>query len=317
MGAWTRAGVRLIGFAVTVAALAAIGARAAVPDAGVSAAGGAPGSPLADIGQVELVKSDFVFVEGLRWVPALGALLVSDPYGETIYKLTTPPDRFDPFRPHSNGANGLDVDARGHLVAAEVGANREKSPGAVSRQRDDGTWADAIRDYRGLTLGHPNDLVALPDGTIFFSDLALAPHRLLRIDPAGVLSHPLDTGDARMNGLALSPDRKTFYAGGGGMVQVYDVAGGKLGQLRATYTTEPTPDGLCVDRAGNLFVGTQRGVQVWNTKTGTPWGLIALPGLTGKDRATECAFADRDARTLYMAAVSKLFRVRLARPGVY
>jgi gluconolactonase len=287
-------------------------------DIGASvAADRALGSPLAGMGQVELVKTGFVFVEGLRWAPAVGALLVSDAYGEIIYKLT-PPNRLDPFRPRSNGANGLDVDARGHLVAAEVGANREKSKGAVSRQRDDGTWADAIGDYRGLSLAHPNDIVALPGGTIFFSDLGLA-HRLLRIDPNGVLSHPLDVGDARMNGLALSPDKKIFYASGGGFVQAFDVdvGSGQLTRLRATYTTEPTPDGMCVDAAGNLFVGTQKGVQVWNTTTGKPWGLIALPGLTGNDRATECAFADADARTLYVSALSKLYRVRVAQPGAY
>ena len=44
--------------------------------------------------------------------------------------------------------------------------------------------------------------------------------------------------------------------------------------------------------------------------------MIALPGL-GADRATECAFAEPDARTLYIPAVTKLYRVRTANAGVH
>jgi len=311
--------LRLIGFALAGAGIAALADRVAVVDAQAKmSATSAPDpgdSPLTGLGKVELVKDGFVFVEGLRWVPAQKALLVSDAHGETIYKLT-PPATFVPFRPRSNGANGLDLDPRGRLVAAEVGADREKKPGAVSRRRDDGTWEDAVHDYSGMTLGHPNDIVALPDGTLFFSDLAQV-HRLFRVDAHGVLGHPLADGDAKTNGLALSPDKTVLYAGGGGVVKVFDVKGAELVGPRAVYTTEPTPDGMCVDTAGNLYVGTQRGVQVWNTKTGQPWGLIPLPGLTGIERACECEFADEDARTLYVSAVAKLFRVRMARPGVY
>jgi 6-phosphogluconolactonase len=274
-------------------------------------------SPLDGLGPVELVKTGFAFVEGLHWSPARHAMLVSDAYGETIYEVT-PPAIFRPFRANSNGANGLDLDPQGRVVAAEVGADREKRPGAVSRQQADGRWTDAITDYRGIVLGHPNDVVALPDGSVLFSDLALA-HRLLRIDPQGRLSQALEGGDAHMNGLALSPDKKIFYASGGGVVQSFDVTGkdSALIRRRTVFVTEPSPDGLCLDTEGNLYVGTKRGVQVFDPDTGRPWGLIPLPGLGPDDRATECGFADADRRTLYISARSRLFRVRTARPGVY
>jgi alpha-galactosidase len=270
-------------------------------------------SPLEGLGPVELVRSGFAFVEGLRWLPERQVMLVSDAYGETVYQLT-PPDRWEPFRPASNGANGLDLDAGGHLVAAEVGGARETRPGAVSRLRADGIWVDAIADYRGLSLGHPNDVVALPDGHLFFSDLAQR-HRLFRIDPRGALSHPLEWGDEHMNGLALSPDKKILYAGGGGVVQVFDVTNGGLVRRRAPLRTEPKPDGMCVDADGNLYVGTQRGVQVFAPESGQVWGLIPLPGLGPDDRATECAFGDGDGRSLYISARSKLFRVRTRQRG--
>src|SRR5436305_14559445 len=119
-----------------------------------------------------------------------------------------------------------------------------------------------------------------------------------------------------MNGMGLSPDKKTVYAAIGtmGVIHVYDVQAGKLTFNR---TMMITSDGMCVDVDGNIYATTGKGVQVWNPATGKSWGLIPLPGLQGSDRATECEFADADARTLYVSAVSKLFRVRMARPGHY
>jgi D-psicose/D-tagatose/L-ribulose 3-epimerase len=97
------------------------------------------------------------------------------------------------------------------------------------------------------------------------------------------------------------------------VVQAFRVMGGNLAGPWQTFTTLPTPDGMCVDTVGNLYVGTRKGVQVWDPRTGKPWGLIALPGLEGTDRATDCEFAE--AGMLYISAVSKLFRVQLSHPG--
>ena len=133
----------------------------------------APTSPLEGMGTVELVRGGFAFVEGARWVPALSSFLLSDPYGETIYKLT-PPSQFDPYRTMSNGANALDLDPTGHLVTAECGSNRCQNKGAVTRRMDSGVWADAITNYQGLAVANPNDIAALPDGSMYFSDTGLA-----------------------------------------------------------------------------------------------------------------------------------------------
>ena len=159
-------------------------------------------SPLIGMGAVELVRGGFAFVEGARWVPALSSYLLSDPFAVTIYKLT-PPSQFDPFRMMSDGANALDLDSTGHLVAAECGAMQCQTKGAVTRRGDDGTWSDAIKDYRGLAIQNPNDIAALPDGSLIFSD-PVAPHQLLRIDPQGALSYalPTNTGvDTGLNGI--------------------------------------------------------------------------------------------------------------------
>jgi gluconolactonase len=278
-------------------------------------------SPLEGMGTVELVRGGFDFVEGARWVPALSSYLLSDPYGVTIYMLT-PPSQFDPFRMMSNGANALDLDSTGHLVTAECGAMQCQVKGAVTRRGDDGTWSDAIKDYRGLAIQNPNDIAALPDGSLVFSDTGVA-HQLLRVDPQGALSYalPTDTGvDTGLNGITLSPRKEVLYVGYNvqRLIRAFDVQpSGLTGMRTVVAMTESTPDGMCVDLDGNLYVGTVAGVQVFDPRSGNLWGVITLPGLGPGDRVSECAFADADAKTLYISAVSKLYRVRLARPGVY
>ncbi|HEY1537231.1 MAG TPA: SMP-30/gluconolactonase/LRE family protein, partial [Polyangiaceae bacterium] len=253
-------------------------------------------------------------------VPALSSYLLSDPFAVTIYKLT-PPSQFDPFRMMSDGANALDLDSTGHLVAAECGAMQCQTKGAVTRRGDDGTWSDAIKDYRGLAIQNPNDIAALPDGSLIFSD-PVAPHQLLRIDPQGALSYalPTNTGvDTGLNGITLSPKKDVLYVGYNvrRLILAFDVTpNGLTGMRTVVAMTESSPDGMCVDVEGNLYVGTRVGVQVFDVRSGNLWGVITPPGL-GTDRVSECAFADADARTLYISAVSKLYRVRLARPGVY
>lgn len=280
-----------------------------------------PTSPLIGMGDVELVRGGFAFVEGARWVPSLSSYLLSDPYGMTIYKLTRP-SQFDPYRTMSDGANALDLDSTGHLVTAECGAMRCQSKGAVTRRGDDGTWSDAIKDYRGIGIQHPNDIAALPDGSLIFSD-PVALHQLLRIDPRGALSYALPTNadvDTGLNGITLSPKKDVLYVGYNvrRLIRAFDVTpNGLTGMRTVVAMTESTPDGMCIDADGNLYVGTRTGVQVFDVRSGNLWGVITPPGLGGSDRVSDCAFADDDAKTLYISAVSKLYRVRLARPGVY
>jgi gluconolactonase len=197
-----------------------------------------------------------------------------------------------------------------------------QAKGAVTRRGDDGTWSDAIKDYRGLAIQNPNDIAALPDGSLVFSDPGVA-HQLLRVDPQGALSYalPTNTGvDTGLNGITLSPKKDVLYVGYNvqRLIRAFDVQpGGLTGMRTVVAMTESTPDGMCVDMDGNLYVGTRVGVQVFDPRSGNLWGVITLPGLEGSDRVSDCAFADADAKTLYISAVSKLYRVRLARPGVY
>ena len=62
-------------------------------------------------------------------------------------------------------------------------------------------------------------------------------------------------------------------------------------------TTGDGPDGMAVDAAGNLFVTTDSGIEVF-APDGTPWGVIPVP----PGWAANCTFGGADGRTLYITA---------------
>ena len=116
------------------------------------------------------------------------------------------------------------------------------------------------------------------------------------------------------NGVALSPDEDLLYVTdfASSLVRVFDVApNGSLSEPR-TLVDVADPDGMAVDRAGNLYIASYNAgtVEVF-APDGEHFGSIDLPGTT-----SNCAFGDADARTLYITTANALFRVRLAHPGL-
>ena len=275
--------------------------------------------PLEGIGMVELVADGFVFTEGPTWRSAEQRLLFSDVPANTIYQLT-PPDDVVVFRADSGEANGLDSDVDGLLLAAEH-ANRR-----VSRTLANGTVVTVASEYLGDPLNSPNDIAVRSDGTIYFTDppyginpatqQVLEFNGVFRVAPNGDLSAEWEGAKStRPNGLVLSPDESVLYvADSTAGVMVFDVnADGSLSNERAFIETLPIADGMAIDAAGNLFVTTSTGVQVFD-RAGEPWGTIVVPD--GRAPAN-CAFGGEDTRTLYITARQALYRVSLANPGLY
>jgi len=125
----------------------------------------------------------------------------------------------------------------------------------------------------------------------------------------------------RPNGICFSPDEKLLYVAqsdpAAPLWRVFRVqTDGTLDAGRTFFdgTTlfkerkKGLPDGLKVDRAGNVFATGPGGVLVF-APDGTHLGTL----LTGQATAN-CAFGD-DGTTLYMTADSHLCRVKLSTPG--
>ena len=125
----------------------------------------------------------------------------------------------------------------------------------------------------------------------------------------------------RPNGIAFSPDERTLYVANSdpahAVWMAYDVAAdGTIGNGRVLFDATPLakqgkpglPDGMRVDRAGNLFAAGPGGILVL-TPQGKHLGTIAM----GQPTAN-CACGD-DGSTLYITSNHQLLRIRLRTKG--
>lgn len=284
---------------------------------------------------VEKVHGDFRFTEGPVWIRNGGFLLFSDlmanaimkwsPAGVSVYRqpvfLGAFPDGI------LVGTNGLTVDRQGRLVAAEHGNRR------ISRTETNGTITVLADRYEGKRLNSPNDLVVKRNGDIYFTDppalyrtypdVPNRPQRELdfagvyRVKGPGVLE--LLTKEVPYpNGLTFSPDERKLYIANSRdqkFWMVFDVkADGTLANGRKFVdlsgdTSEPVPDGMKVDRNGNIFATGPGGIRIFSPQ-GKHLGTIQLPEI-----AANVAWGDADGQTLYITARTGLYRIHLNTTG--
>jgi gluconolactonase len=283
-------------------------------DGGVDAA---PVDPLAGIGTVELVATGYTFTEGPQWHASEGVMLFTDIPASTIYKYTPGGGIPTEFRMPSGEANGLAIDGANMVIAAQHNTH------SVTR---DGT--EIVSVFENQRLNSPNDVIVASDGTIYFTDppyglpqnVTGQPHMgVYRIAPNGdVTAEHRGASNERPNGIGLSLDGKTLYVAdtADGKLWAFPVqASGALGTRTMLAQTSGGADGLAIDSAGNIYVTSTAGVEVF-APSGTKWGTIAVT-----NKASNCAFGDADAKTLYIttngpqAADGALYKVRLAIAG--
>jgi gluconolactonase len=73
---------------------------------------------------------------------------------------------------------------------------------------------------------------------------------------------------------------------------------------------EDAIDGVKVDQAGNLYVCGPSGIWLLSPE-GTHLGTLGLP-----ERPHNLAWGDEDGQTLYVTAMTSIYRIRLRIPGV-
>ncbi len=284
---------------------------------------------------IEKLAEGFTFTEGPVWVPD-GSLLFSDPNENTIYRWT-PDGELSVFRTKSGytgvdiaeygqpGSNGLTLDHEGRLTIAEHGNRR------VTRLEKNGVLTILADRHDGKRLNSPNDLVYRSDGTLYFTDPPFGLPKF-HADPrrespySGVYS--LRDGVLRLvstdllgpNGLAFSPDERYLYVGNWDpkkkVVMRYEVqANGTLSNGRVFVDMTGAPgedaiDGVKIDMRGNLYVSGPGGLWILS-----PDGKH-LGTFRGPEHAHNMAWGDADGKTLYLAAQTGLYRIRLNIPGV-
>jgi gluconolactonase len=267
--------------------------------------------------KLSVVGTGFGFTEGPVW-DAAGFLYVSD---ETINKI---------FRLHPDGKkeevialgdpDGNTFDRQHRLIdcASVLRAIIEVTP--------DGKYKILADHYDGKKLNSPNDVIVGPDGALYFTDPNMdlvagekqeIPFQgVYRLDTEGHLK--LLTRDlTQPNGLAFSPDGKHFYVDDSEKrnIRVYDVAADGTLTNGRVFGEEPggkgdgVPDGMRVDKNGNLFVTGPKGIWVWDAK-GNHLGTIVM-----REQPANLNWGDKDYRTLYITATTSVYRLEMKTQG--
>jgi gluconolactonase len=267
--------------------------------------------------KLDVVATGLGFTEGPMWDPA-GFLYVSD---ETINKI---------FRVFPDGKKEAVIDLgdpdgntfdRQHRLIDCASVLR-----AIIAVTPDGKYKILAERYDGKKFNSPNDVIVGPDGALYFTDptLDLVVGEKQEIPFQGVYRLD-DKGNVRLltkdlpqpNGLAFSPDGKQFYVDDSEKrnIRVYDVAAdgsltnGHIFGEEPGARNEGVPDGMKVDKNGNLFVTGPKGIWVWDAK-GNHLGTIVLP-----EQPANLAWGDKDYRTLYITATSSVYRLKMETEG--
>ena len=327
----------------------------------LSAAASAQSPIFSDEARLEPVFARTADIEGgLTEGPAVapdGSIYFSDiPFGDDKGQIL----RFDPktgkttvFTADSRKSNGLAFDANGDLIACE-GAD-QGGRAVVKYDIETGKRTVLTDRYKGKRYNACNDLVIDVQGRVYFSDPRYlgAEKReqehmaVYRLDTDGTVvevTHDVE----KPNGVALSPDLKTLYVADHnngtekigeeenptpGAMKIYAFPLGPDGLVNGPkrvlqdYGTESGCDGMCIDKAGNLYLTIRSlkrpGVQVLNS-AGKEIGFIHTgPENQSKDDEPSRLPSNvefgigEDRHTLYVTVDTHLYRIRLKTEGYH
>jgi gluconolactonase len=268
------------------------------------------------------VGSGFGFTEGPVWDES-GFVYVSDETINKVYRLYPDGRKEEVIALGDPDGNTYDRQHRLVDCASVLRAIIEVTP--------DGKYKILADHYEGKKFNSPNDVIVGPDGALYFTDptLDLVAGEKQEMPFQGVYRLGVtgsDKGNVRLltkdltqpNGLAFSPDGKRFYVDDSEKkdIRVYDVAadgtltnGRIFGEEPPRGKHEGVPDGMRVDKDGNLFVTGPKGIWVWDAK-GNHLGTIVMP-----EQPANLNWGDKDYRTLYITATTSVYRLETKTRG--
>jgi gluconolactonase len=268
--------------------------------------------------KLDQVATGFSFTEGPVWDSA-GFLYVSDEIANKIFRVYVADGRKEELISLGD-PDGNTYDRQGRLIDC---ASVLRAIISVTRDGKYTVLADRFDEKR---FNSPNDVTVGPDGALYFTDPTLdlpegqkqeIPFQgVYRLDRQGIVS--LLTKDvSQPNGLAFSPDGKRLYVDDSKQenIRVYDVAPDSTLTNGRIFGEEPggkgegVPDGMNVDRNGNIFVTGPKGIWVWD-KDGTHLGTIVMP-----EQPANLTWGGKDFTALYIAATTSIYRLQTKTTG--
>ncbi|HEV2701987.1 MAG TPA: SMP-30/gluconolactonase/LRE family protein [Steroidobacteraceae bacterium] len=305
--------------------------------------------------KVKLVASGFGLNEGTTWVRdghGSGFLLLGGLLDNVLYKIA--PDNTVSVFMEKAGYSGNDVDdvgaqtraGRSHVLLIGPSCSGVDPQGRilwcadddrrVMRLEADGRHTVVSEGAGGKRFNGPNDISIKSDGAVYVTDNDFG----LR----GAMKSPLkELQDAVWlikdgktiqlltdkelggipNGITLSADEKFLYLSAFNKMLRYAVKpDDTLGAGTLFTQGVGIGDGMRSDSQGNIYStgGAGPGLVRVTAPSGTMLGTINLPVLGAEPKkqicATNVAFGDRDAKTLYIAACDAVYKIRLKVAGV-
>jgi gluconolactonase len=267
--------------------------------------------------KLEVVAKGFGFTEGPVWDTG-GFLYVSDEETNKIYRVY--PDGRKEVLLSLGDPHGNTYDQQHQLIDCASVLR------AIIRVSPDGKYTVLADRFEGKKFNNPNDVVIGPDGAIYFTDPTLdlvkgetqeIPYQgVYRLDASGKVTL-LTTELTQPNGLAFSADGKLFYVDDSQQrnIRVSDfrpdgtLVNGRLFGEEPGGKGDGVPDGMKVDRAGNLYVTGPGGIWVWDSE-GHHLGTIVMP-----EQPANLPWGDPDFGTLYITATTSVYKLRTKAHG--
>jgi len=286
--------------------------------------------------QPEIIAEGFNWAEGPLWLEDQQALIFSDVPENVIYKWTeaggkevylTPSGYTGESAHYSEepGSNGLLLSPEGKLVICQHGDRRVAMMDAPLNAPKP-NFVSLLDNYQGGKLNSPNDAVYDSHGALYVTD---PPYGLPGRDTSSIKElsfygvYKVSGGSVKLlcdsvtrpNGIAFLPGEKTLLVANSdpdkSVWYAFDLEGDSVTHARIFYDAreaaklEPgNPDGMKVDKNGNVFASGPGGLWIFNSD-GKLLGKIKLPEL-----ASNCAFSG-DGKALFITVDMYLVRVRI------
>jgi gluconolactonase len=287
--------------------------------------------------KIEIIAEGFEWTEGPLWVESERMLLFSDIPRNKIFKWTEAggtelyltPSGYTGATPRTGepGSNALLLNKEGKLVMCQHGDRRMAMMDAPL-DAPAPAFVSLAGNYQGKKFNSPNDAVFRSNGDLFFTDPAYGLEKTMddpakeipfqgvyKVSSKGEVSLLTDS-ISRPNGIAFANNEKTLIVANSDPqkpvwymidIDAHDSLYNKRLLYDATEASKKEkglPDGLKVDRQGNVFASGPGGIWIFN-KEGKPVGKIAVP-----EACSNVALADND-QTLYITADMYVLRVRM------
>jgi gluconolactonase len=267
--------------------------------------------------RLETVAQGFGFTEGPVWDPA-GFLYVSDEEQNKIYRLSIDGTKSELIA--LGDPDGSTYDGEHRLIDCASVLR------AIIRISPEGKYETLADRFEGKKFNSPNDVVLGPDGALYFTDPTLdlvkgekqelAFQGVFRLDSKGKVTL-LTRELSQPNGLAFSPDGKKFYVDDSEQrnIRVYDfhadgtISNGRIFGEETGAKEDGVPDGIKLDRKGNLYVTGPGGIWIWDSQ-GRHLGTIVMP-----EQPANLAWGGPQLSTLYITATTSVYQLETSAKG--